>query len=180
MRCDPFGDYGSFWGVTNEKFDGVLKTISGKKKKLKSYRGKALIVANVAANAEDAVVQMQALNDLASSYPEDKLEVVGFWSSEFADTETSSAADFRKQLKAKLPEGFKLKFIISDNVKTNGPRQHACYRWLKDQCNSDDIPGDYTKFLMTRQGRVQKRYEPSVDVSIIKTHIDTLINRDDL
>merc|ERR1712086_1190308 len=104
---------------------------------------------------------MQALNDLASrwlvlasdvaqlcfpSYPEDKLEVVGFWSSEFADTETSSAADFRKQLKAKLPEGFKLKFIISDNVKTNGPRQHACYRWLKDQCNSDDIPGDYTKF----------------------------------
>merc|ERR1711934_1097904 len=179
MRCDPFGDYGAFWGVTSDKFDGTLKTISGKTKKMKSYKGKSMLVANIAANADDAAAQMQVLNDIASSYG-DKLDVLGFWSSEFADKDVASAADFRKALKAKLPAGSKLKFIISDNIKTNGPRQHAQWRWLKDQCGAEDIAADFTKFLMTRQARVHKKYEPSVSADVIKAHIDAIINRDEI
>merc|ERR1711934_1010047 len=68
MRCDPFGDYGAFWGVTSDKFDGKLATISNKKRTLKSYKGKSLLVANIAANADDAATQMQNLHDIAESY----------------------------------------------------------------------------------------------------------------
>merc|ERR1712216_825697 len=179
MRCDPFGDYGAFWGVTSEKFDGKLKTISGKTKDMKKYKGKSMLVANIGANAEDATKQMQLLNDMATSYA-GKLDVLGFWSSEFADKDVTSPEAFRKQLKAKLPADFKLKFIISDNIKTNGPRQHACFRWLKDQCGAEEITHAFTKFLMTRQGRVHKKYDPSVGADIIKPHIDAIINRDEI
>merc|ERR1711934_44229 len=180
MRCDPFGDYGSFTGIENwdsEKFDGRIKTISGKKLKLKSYAGKSLLIANVAATPEDAAAQFQVLNGIAASYPSDKLEVLGFWSAEFADKSLSDAKEFRAKLKAKLPKDFKLKFMIADMVKTNGPRRHSCFRWLKDQCASEDIAGDFTKFLTTRQGRVHRRYEPSVADSVIKSHIDAVIDR---
>merc|ERR1711907_483117 len=179
MRCDPFGDYGAFWGVTSDKFDGVLQTISGKRKNMKSYKGKSLLVANVAATAEDAATQMQLLNDIATNYAAN-LEVIGYWSSEFADKNVATAQDFRKQLKAKLPADFKLKFIISDNIKTNGPRQHASFRWLKDQCGAEDIPGDFTKFLMTRQARVNKKFDANIGADIIKQHIDAIINRDEI
>merc|ERR1711998_335834 len=85
QRCDPFGDYGSFSGVDKwvadlNKFDGKIKTISGKKVALKSYTGRVLLITNVAANSEDAAAQFKALNDIAGSYPKNMLEVLGFWS----------------------------------------------------------------------------------------------------
>ena len=91
LRCDPFGDFGSFWGITSTKFDGTLTTISGdlmsiewcqnhetermitcdwegKTKKLKKYRGKAVLVVNVASNDPSTVQEFEQLNELAARF----------------------------------------------------------------------------------------------------------------
>jgi len=140
-----------------------------------------VLAVNVASSPADAAEQFQQINALATSYPKEAFEVVGFWTADLHEAgEPESSAEFRKMLKAKLPSDFKLGFVIADKVKVNGPRQHAVYRWLKPQCGSEDIAGDFTKFLTTKQGRVHMRYEPSVPIATIKADIDAVLAKEEM
>jgi len=180
INCDSFGDFGSFWGITGTKFDGVLATVSGKRRSLKSYRGKAVLVVNVdTGDAAAAAEQFESLKTL-NGHSRDKFEVLALLSDEFSTTKHETKEAFRSTLKGLMPAAWKPTFIISDQIKTNGPRQHDIYRFLKPQCGAEDVEAGFEKFLTTRQGRTHRRYSASVAFDKIAEDVAAIVDREEL
>ena len=140
-------------------YDFTMKTIDGKEQALADYRGKALLVVNVASKC-GLTPQYEALQALHAEYAPRGFAVLGFPCNQFAGQEPGSDAD----VKAFCSTTYGVTFPMYSKVEVNGTGRSPLYAWLTEQATRPDGPGDikwnFAKFIVDKSGQVAARFDP--------------------
>jgi len=141
-------------------YDFSARTIDGAEQSLDTYRGRVLLVVNVASKC-GFTPQYSSLEDLYRSYREDGLTVLGFPCDQFGRQEPGDEAEIRNFCTTQ----YDITFPLFAKIEVNGEQAHPLYRWLKSQqpgvFGTEGIKWNFTKFLVGRDGQVIKRYAPT-------------------
>ena len=136
-----------------------LKDIEGKDASLKDYKGKVLLVVNVASKC-GLTPQYEQLEKVYLKYKDQGFTVLAFPCNDFASQEPGSNADIKTFCSSK----YAVTFPLFDKLHVKGAEQHPLYTALtgKDSPFPGDIAWNFGKFLIGRDGKILKRFEPKV------------------
>ena len=141
-------------------YDFKLKTIDEKSITLDKYRGKSLLIVNVASKC-GFTSQYKELEELYEKYKDEGLVVLGFPCNQFGFQESSS----NKEIAEFCQLSYQVSFPMFSKIKVNGEDADPLYTFLKDKrrglLGSKDIKWNFTKFLVDKKGNVLKRFAPS-------------------
>lgn len=134
----------------------TLKTIDGKERSLADYKGKALLLVNVASEC-GLTPQYEGLENLQKKYGARGLRVLGFPANEFGAQEPGSNAQILQFCKAR----FGVTFDMFEKIVVKGEGLHPLYRFLTTESGFDgEIEWNFGKFLVDRDGTVVARFSP--------------------
>ena len=140
-------------------YDIELKQIDGTPARMADYRGKTLLVVNVASQC-GFTPQYEGLEALYRAHRERGLVVLGFPCDQFGHQEPGSDAEIASF--CSLNHG--VTFPMFAKVEVNGAAAHPLYKLLKAAApgvlGSEAIKWNFTKFLVDAKGAVLKRYAP--------------------
>jgi glutathione peroxidase len=141
-------------------YDISARDITGTERSLADYRGKVLLIVNVASRC-GFTPQYAGLEALYRKYRDRGFEVLGFPCNQFGAQEPGSEAD----IQAFCSTTYNVSFPLFSKVDVNGADAHPLYRLLKGErpgiLGTEAIKWNFTKFLVNRQGEVVKRYAPN-------------------
>lgn len=124
------------------------------------YRGRALLVVNVASRC-GYTPQYAGLERLYRTYRDRGLEILAFPSNQFGRQEPGTDAE----IGAFCRTTYDVTFPVFRKVDVNGPQAHPLFVYLKSQkkglLGSEAIKWNFTKFLVDRRGEVVARYAPN-------------------
>ena len=140
-------------------YDIPLKDIDGKSTSLKPYQGKVLLIVNVASKC-GYTPQYAALQALYLKYKDQGLTVLGFPCNQFGHQEPGTAEEIKQFCSSK----YDVTFPLFEKIEVNGENRHPLYVTLagKDSPVAGDIQWNFTKFLISRDGKILKRFESKV------------------
>lgn len=145
----------------NEKrfCDFELRSIDGKEGLLTGLEGKVVLAVNVASRC-GLTPQYTGLEELHEELAGEGFSVVGFPCNQFGAQEPGS----EQEIQTFCAANYGVTFPMSAKLEVNGQGRHPLYAWLTDPANGHpgDIQWNFEKFLIGRDGRVLKRYPPTV------------------
>jgi len=130
------------------------KSIDGKEVPLSAYKGKTLLIVNVASKC-GYTPQYTGLEKLYEKYKGKGFELLGFPCNQFGKQEPGTEADIKKFCET----NYKVTFPLFAKIEVNGPGTHPLYKFLK---HGKDIGWNFTKFLIDRNGHLIKRFDSDV------------------
>jgi glutathione peroxidase len=137
-----------------------VKTIDGEPKKLGDYAGKVLLIVNVASKC-GFTPQYAGLEALERRFAAKGFEVLGFPCDQFGHQEPGEEAEIKNFCTLK----YDVTFPLFAKVEVNGEGAHPLYRYLKKEApgllGTEAVKWNFTKFLVSREGKVLKRYAPT-------------------
>ncbi len=140
-------------------YDIEVETIDGQKKKLQDYKGKALLVVNVASKC-GFTPQYDGLQKLYKQYGEHGFEILAFPCNQFASQEPGEAQEIKKFCSLT----YDVTFPLFAKVDVNGKSAHPLFKFLKNEApgvlGTKAIKWNFTKFLIDKNGNVVKRFSP--------------------
>ncbi|GAB3332551.1 glutathione peroxidase [Marilutibacter aestuarii] len=141
-------------------FDFSAVDIDGQQQSLDAYRGKVLLVVNVASKC-GFTPQYEGLEKLWREFGPQGLVVLGFPCDQFGHQEPGNEAE----IKDFCSLTYDVTFPMYAKVDVNGDAAHPLWKWLKDEKGGflgiDAIKWNFSKFLVGRDGHVIKRYAPT-------------------
>ena len=141
-------------------YDFSAKTIDGAEQSLDAYKGKAMLVVNVASKC-GFTPQYTGLEKLHRNYEKDGLVVLGFPCDQFGHQEPGN----EEEIKNFCSLSYDVSFPMYAKVEVNGAKAHPFWQWLKKEkgglLGMDGIKWNFTKFLVDKNGKVVKRYAPT-------------------
>ena len=155
--------------MTLYDFDAV--TIDGKTQKLDDYRGKTVLVVNVA-SACGYTSQYAGLEALYRKRKDSGFVVLGFPCNQFGAQEPGTEEDIANFCETK----FGVTFPLFAKVDVNGENEHPLFKWLKSQkkgiFGTAAIKWNFSKFLIDANGDVVKRYGSGDTPEAIEKDLD--------
>ncbi|HTR38177.1 MAG TPA: glutathione peroxidase [Bryobacteraceae bacterium] len=152
---------GVLWGATTV-LDFVPLSIEGKATPLVAYRGKVLLIVNVASNSI-FTPQYDGIEKLYQKYESQGLVVLAFPSNDFGKEEPAADAEIQKFVAGK----YKVTFPLFAKITTEGVHAAPLYQFLTDKETDPKWGGplhwNFTKFLIDREGKVIERFEPDIE-----------------
>ncbi len=131
--------------------------INGGERALAEYRGKTVLVVNVA-SACGYTPQYAGLEALHRKYKDRGFVVLAFPCNQFGAQEAGSEAEIAEFCRTK----FDITFPLFAKVDVNGDGAHPLFQWLKSEkkgvFGTASIKWNFTKFLVGPDGHVIKRY----------------------
>ncbi|MBN1673834.1 MAG: glutathione peroxidase [Kiritimatiellae bacterium] len=131
--------------------------ISGKPAPLSRYKGKVLLIVNVASRC-GFTEQYGGLQKLYETYSDRGLVVLGFPSNDFLKQEPGTNAEIQQFCSV----NFGVTFPMFSKIRVRGRDQHPLYAWLTGKESNPEFAGritwNFNKFLADRQGRVVARF----------------------
>ncbi len=156
--------------------DFKMDTIEGKPKELKEYRGKAVMMVNVASKC-GLTPQYAELEALYRKYKEKGFVILAFPANNFRDQEPGTNEEIARFCK----ENYDVSFPLFAKISVKGDDIHPLYAWLTSQKTNPKFAGEITwnfeKFLINRKGDVIARFAPRVkpsDEAVVKAIEDVL------
>ncbi len=150
-------------------FDIPLTTIDGNTTTLAQYRGKRLLIVNVASRC-GFTPQYKGLEELYRRHKDD-LVVLGFPCNQFGSQEPGGDREIRDF----CDESYRVTFPLFAKIDVNGRGAHPLYRQLKSAkrgfLGRKAIAWNFTKFLVDRNGEVSRRYGPRVRPEAIEKEL---------
>jgi glutathione peroxidase len=141
-------------------YDFTARNIDGAEQPLAAYRGKPLLVVNVASKC-GFTPQYAGLQALYARFHAQGLEVLGFPCDQFGHQEPGDESE----IKTFCSTHYDVTFPMFAKIEVNGANAHPLYRWLKNEkagiLGTEAIKWNFTKFLVDRSGRVVRRYAPT-------------------
>lgn len=139
-----------------------LTDIDGKQRSLADYRGKALVVVNVASRC-GLTPHYTGLQALYAELKDKGLEVLGIPCNQFGAQEPGTEAEIKEFCSSK----YDVTFPLFSKVDVNGHERDPLYAWLTSQSTAPDGPGDikwnFAKFVVDREGNVVGRFGPQTE-----------------
>ena len=179
-------------------YDIKVKDGAGKDVSLSDYKGKVLLIVNTATRC-GFTPQYKELEALYEKYCAEGLEILDFPCNQFGQQAPGSIEEIHQFCTA----NFAIQFPQFDKIDVNGVNESPLFTYLKarkgfsgfdttdqtgkfmdnmlrkqdaDYDKKYDIKWNFTKFLVSRDGRVLKRYEPTDKISNIEADICTELN----
>lgn len=141
-------------------FEFTAIDIDGKPVALEEFRGKALLIVNVASKC-GFTPQYAGLEKLWQDYREKGLVVLGFPCDQFGNQEPGSEEEIRSFCSL----NYEVTFPMFAKIEVNGGQAHPLWQWLKKEKGGllgiSAIKWNFSKFLVGRDGSVIKRYAPT-------------------
>jgi len=155
-------------------YDFNVKDIDGKDISLSKYKGKVLLIVNVASEC-GFTPQYAGLEKLYQEYKDKDFMILGFPSNQFANQEPASNGE----IKFFCHENYDVHFDMFSKVDVNGEDASPLYKYLKKQQGGflwmDSIKWNFTKFLVDADGNVVDRFAPVTKPQDIKKDIEKLL-----
>lgn len=154
-------------------YDISVKDIDGKVVQLDKYKGRVMLVVNVASKC-GYTGQYAGLEKLHEKYNSQGLSILGFPCNQFLSQEPGT----EEEIKNFCTSNFGVQFDMFSKIDVNGDNTHPLYKLLKKSAGgflTDDIKWNFTKFLVDREGNVMKRYSPSTKPKEIEEDILKLL-----
>ena len=179
-------------------YDFKVKDDGGQEVSLSEYKDKVLLIVNTATRC-GFTPQYKELEALYEKYRCECLEILDFPCNQFGQQAPGTIQEIHQYCTA----NFDIQFPQFDKIEVNGVNAHPLYTWLKaqkgfsgfdvndqrgkmmdgmlrrqdaDYDKKSDIKWNFTKFLISRDGRVLKRYEPTDKMTDIETDICMEVN----
>jgi glutathione peroxidase len=155
-------------------YDFSARTLQGVDKPLTDYRGKVLLIVNVASRC-GFTPQYTGLEALYRKYHERGFEVLGFPCNQFGSQEPGTEAEIGQFCSTT----YDVSFPLFAKVDVNGDNAHPLYRHLKGEkpgvLGTEAIKWNFTKFLVDRDGNVVKRFAPADKPEAIDAEVAALL-----
>ena len=179
-------------------YDFKVKDDVGQDVSLSDYKGKVLLIVNTATRC-GFTPQYKELETLYEKYRSEGLEILDFPCNQFGQQAPGTIQEIHQFCSA----NFDIQFPQFDKIEVNGANEHPLYTWLKaqkgfsgfdvndqrgkmmdgmlrkqdaDYDKKSDIKWNFTKFLVSLDGRVLKRYEPTDQMTDIEANICMEVN----
>ncbi len=154
-------------------FDFTVKDIDGKDVNLAQYKGKFLLIVNVASKC-GFTPQYKGLEAMYEDM-KDNLVVLGFPCNQFGAQEPGDA----NEIKNFCSLTYDVKFPLFQKIDVNGSDAAPLYQFLKAEkpglLGTEAIKWNFTKFLVNREGQVVKRYAPNDKPETIKEDLSKML-----
>ncbi|KAI6702122.1 hypothetical protein NL676_011258 [Syzygium grande] len=167
MTSQPMQDPRSIYELT-------VKDEKGNDVSLGEYRGKVLLIVNVASKCGLTSSNYTELNQLYERYKDKGLEILAFPCNQFGDQEPGT----NDQIKEFVCTRFKAEFPIFDKIEVNGEKAAPLYEFLKSGkwgMFKDEIQWNFAKFLVDQNGVIINRYYPTTSPLTIEGDIKKLL-----
>jgi len=154
-------------------YDFKARLGSGEEKALADFRGRALLVVNVASKC-GFTPQYKGLQALQDKFGPRGFDVLAFPCDQFGHQEPGTDAE----IAAFCDTTFGVTFPLFAKIAVNGDGAHPLYVWLKSQKGGllgAAIKWNFTKFLVDRVGAVTARYAPTAKPESIAGDIAALL-----
>ena len=154
--------------------DFSAKTIDGKEQKLDAWKGKVVLVVNVASKC-GFTPQYAGLEAMHKKLKDKGLVVAGFPCDQFGHQEPGD----EKEIKEFCSLTYDVSFPMFAKIEVNGDNTHPLYQHLKGEApgllGSKAIKWNFTKFLVDRDGTVVRRYAPNDTPEAIQQDVEKLL-----
>jgi glutathione peroxidase len=139
-----------------------MTTIDGKAVDLAKYRGKVVLIVNVASEC-GYTKQYKSLQALHAKYAKDGLAVLGIPCNDFGSQEPGT----EKEIQAFCSKEYGVEFDLFAKVKILGKEPAPLYQFLQSKDTNPKHAGtvkwNFEKFLISRNGEVVGRFESAVN-----------------
>jgi len=143
-------------------YEPSLHSLSGEPASVGDYRGKALLVVNVASKC-GLTPQYEGLERLQTTYADRGFSVLGFPCNQFGGQEPGSS----EEIAAFCSATYGVTFPMFEKVEVNGDGRHPVYEQLTVVADAEgeagDIQWNFEKFLISPSGEIVRRFRPMVD-----------------
>lgn len=148
--------------TTNDSiFNYTMKDIDGKEVSLESYKGKVIMVVNVASKC-GYTPQYEGLQSLYETYKDDGLVILGFPANNFKGQEPGSD----EEIKQFCMLNYGVEFPMFSKVSVKGDDQDELFKYLTHEQNPDftgEIKWNFEKFLIDKEGKLIRRFRSNVE-----------------
>ncbi|MDB2562282.1 glutathione peroxidase [Sulfurimonas sp.] len=155
-------------------YDFKLNNIDGEEISLNKYKGKTLLIVNVASEC-GLTYQYEGLEKLYQKYKKKDFMILGFPSNQFSNQEPGN----NKEIKFFCKSKYNVHFDMFSKIEVNGDGADPLYKFLKGQKGGflgfDSIKWNFTKFLIDKNGKVIKRYSPSTNPVKLEKDIEGIL-----
>jgi len=138
----------------------TLNSIDGKPAPLADYKGKVVLIVNVASQC-GYTPQYSALEAIYEKYKDQGFVILGFPANNFGAQEPGT----NEEIKTFCTRKYSVTFPMYAKISVKGDDQAPLYGYLTKETGagiSGDIKWNFTKFLVGKDGRVIQRFEPAV------------------
>lgn len=154
--------------------DFTVRDIDGNERRLDEWRGKVLLIVNVASKC-GFTPQYAGLEQLWRTWRERGLVVLGFPCDQFGHQEPGDEAEIKNFCSLT----YDVKFPLFSKIDVNGANADPLYKYLKHEAKgllgSESIKWNFTKFLVDKNGKVVKRYAPTDTPESIEKEIAAVL-----
>ena len=176
-------------------YDLKVKTRKNEDFSLKELKGKVLLIVNTATGC-GFTPQYKALEELYEKYHEEGLEILDFPCNQFGHQAPGENDEIHEFCTAK----YKTQFDQFAKIEVNGENESPLYTLLKKEMPNEDVKGlknkmamkaiekisttcknngdikwNFTKFLVNREGKVVKRFDPTSNPISFEKYIEELL-----
>lgn len=134
----------------------TMNSIDGKPTPLSSYKGKVLLVVNVASKC-GYTPQYKGLEALYRKYKDQGLVVAGFPANDFGAQEPGSDTE----IKTFCSRNYDVSFPMFSKITVKGDQKAPLYGYLTG--STSEVKWNFTKFLVGKDGKVIQKFESKVD-----------------
>ena len=156
-------------------YDFKVKTIQGEETTLEQYKGKVMLIVNVASKC-GFTPQYDGLEALYKKYKDKGVVVLGFPCNQFGSQEPGTEEEIQNFCRV----NFGVTFPMFSKLNVNGDETHPLYVHLKSEqpgiLGSEIIKWNFTKFLVDKTGKVVDRFGSSTKPKEIEKDIEALLN----
>ena len=154
--------------------DFSARAIDGVDRSLTDYKGKVLLIVNVASKC-GFTPQYTGLEALQRKYADRGFAVLGFPCDQFGHQEPGNEEEIRNFCSL----NYDVTFPMFAKIEVNGVGAHPLYEHLKSSAKgvlgTEGIKWNFTKFLVDREGRVVRRYAPTDKPESLAADIEALL-----
>ena len=159
-----------------ELYQHSLTLNTGEQTTLEQYKGKVLLIVNTASKC-GFTPQYEGLEALYKKYHDKGFEILGFPCDQFGHQEPGRDEDIAQFCTL----NFGVSFPLFKKTNVNGPDANPLFEALKNEApgllGSKRIKWNFTKFLVNAEGKVLKRYAPTIKPSSIDSDIAELLEK---
>jgi glutathione peroxidase len=166
ILCSLLATYPAITLATDTKpasiYDFTMKNIDGKEKPLSDYKGKVVLIVNVASKC-GYTPQYEGLETLYRKYKDRGFIILGFPANNFGHQEPGTDAEIKDFCTTK----YNATFDMFSKISVKGDDQHPLYRYLTSADTDPEFAGDvkwnFQKYLVDRKGTIVGKFMSRVE-----------------
>jgi glutathione peroxidase len=154
--------------------DFTMTDIDGNPVSLKQYKGKVVMIVNVASKC-GLTKQYEGLEAIYKKYKDKGFVILGFPCNQFMGQEPGTEAEIQEFCTV----NYGVTFPLFSKIEVNGDGAHPLYQFLKKKLpgtgNKPDIEWNFAKFLIDRDGKPVERFNPRTKPEDTTASIEKLL-----